>query len=124
MDSGPLDELIPIAFALCVTFIAGLAIWIQYRMRRVKLEVLKDALTTRDDLDLDTLKALVAAPYGPFADLRRGLLWLALAIAGGLFSLTLPQEARRIILGLLSFPLMVGVTFMSFHLFSIRSDRA
>lgn len=123
MDSGPLDELIPIVFAVCVSFIAGLAIWIQYRLRRTRLEVLKEALTQRDDLDLDALHALVATPYGPFADLRRGVLWLAIAISGGFFSLALPDEARKIIFGLLAFPAMIGLTFIVFYVVSVRSDR-
>ncbi|MEO1240961.1 MAG: hypothetical protein AAFX54_03550 [Pseudomonadota bacterium] len=123
MDSGPLDEMIPIAFALCVSAIVGLAIWIQYRMRRLRLEVLKEALTQRDDLDLDTLKALVATPYGRVADLRRGALWFAVALSGFLFSFALPAEAQRVILGLLAFPAMIGLTFLAFHIFRVRPDR-
>lgn len=120
MDANNFDELIPIAFAACVSALIGLALWIQYRLRRARLDVLKEALTHREDMDLQALKTLMTGVSEEFSDLRRGAIWLAVAFGGLLFALVLPPEARRVIIGLTAFPTMIGFTLLGFHIFRLR----
>lgn len=119
-----MEILVPITFMVCISGIILVALWLKHKARIATLDTLRQALNVRDDLDAQTLKSIASPSPGPTTDLRRGALLVALTLAGLLFSLAIPIEARRIIIGLLAFPSVMGLTHIGFYLFRWQSPEA
>lgn len=119
-DIGVLDELIPIAFALCITAIIVVTLWLVYRLKVARIEALRHALASRPDLDPEQLRKLVAAPSDRRSDLRRFCTSASISAAFVAFALFLPSGSRQVFFGLAAFPGMISLAYLFFFLSSAR----
>ncbi|MEL6542130.1 MAG: hypothetical protein AAFQ34_12085 [Pseudomonadota bacterium] len=87
LEANFLDEVIPIVFALVICAIVVCAQWLIFRLKRARIEAMKQALIARPDLDPDAITALFGTRQTVQSDLRRAV--IALAIGGALAGLAL-----------------------------------
>ncbi|MEO0500077.1 MAG: DUF6249 domain-containing protein [Pseudomonadota bacterium] len=121
-DAGPLDELIPIVFALVLGAIVISAQWLIYRLKRTRIDAVRDALARRTDLDPDRLAALIVKVPSPRADLRRAMLWLAFGTGLFVVGLAAPPEARRLVFGIAAVPGFVSLAYFAFFALRLQDE--
>ncbi|MEO1482565.1 MAG: DUF6249 domain-containing protein [Myxococcota bacterium] len=123
MEDDIVAKLVPIAVVTAIAAIPIVAQYFSFRRRRDTLRTVRQLLETRDDIDESLIRTLVSGRQLPFADLRRGLLFLALALAGAAFSFFIEAtEASSLLRGAAMFPLVLGLTYVAFHLFLRARD--
>lgn len=118
-----LEALLPSILVLSIV-ITLLASWLfSYLKNKHAVLVVMKLLETRPDIDIGSIKSIIHPPYHPRRDLRRGILLIGISLACILFALSMKDpEYVRSLLGLSAFPGLVGLIYMSFHLFP--KDRA
>lgn len=97
------------------------ALYLNYRGRRAVAdtirEVVEKANLSDPQLATELLRQLTARP----SDLRRGGLFLAVALAFVIMAFVLDQpEAVRPMIGVAAFPGMLGFAYLIFHYLSVR----
>lgn len=106
----PITALVVIGVVLCVYF------YLRYRGRMEVQHTVRLAVEHGKELTPELLDALRAETTpGARVDLRRGVLWLALAAAVGLMAWTV---GRSDLLGIGGFPLMLGIAYLALWCFS------
>ncbi|MEO1045564.1 MAG: hypothetical protein AAFX04_09010 [Pseudomonadota bacterium] len=98
LDVSPLDEVIPIVFALVIGAIVISAQWLIYRLKRARIEAMREALLSRTDLDPDSITALLGQRPTAQSDLRKAILWGSTCAGLLLGTLVLPVEIRSAML--------------------------
>ncbi len=123
MDANAFNILVPITLIVGVMFVIALAQYLSYRNRKRALEAVKLALTRDDIIDHKTIEAIAWHQPRRFADLRRGCLFLALAVGGVAFSFAIGDAgARNVLRGLTAFPAVIGAVYLFFHTVTSQSD--
>lgn len=125
-----IEILIPIAsFAMIITII-----WLfqhfAYRKRSEAFQTLRLAIEKGQPLTPDALDAM-ARISSPIADLRRGIVFVAIAAGFASFALIVGSGAEfrggaeftRGLMGVATFPLFIGLAFLGLHFFANESKR-
>lgn len=103
----------PIFVPVVLFFVIGSVLIAYFYFRhRARLEVQKTVRTAMErgqDLNPELLEAIGGEVIGGQWDLRKGTIWLALAVALGLMAWVL-QEPK--LLGIAAFPLMLGIAYL------------
>ncbi len=118
MDEG---ILIPIALfaAIAATLIA--AAFFSYKKRRVVYDAIKVAIEKTGQVDAALVEAIIRDKVGPYADLRKGIILIAIAGAFVILGFSVDEEeAIRPMIGVASFPGLVGLAYVAFHFFAPR----
>lgn len=97
-------------------------IWVIYssavKRRAVELETVRSIVDKTGEASPDLIKA-IGRPRGlKYADLRKGLVLLAVAVAIALFGMFVPDDegdAAQVLMGLAMFPGLVGLVYVLFH---------
>ena len=95
-----------------------IALYFRNRNRQTVFETVK-LISSRNEAIAPELIAALAQDRQPYADLRKGILFLCVAVAMVIFSLVLHEDdAIRPLIGIAAFPGLIGVAYIGFHLFA------
>ena len=118
MDEGSLIVLIVFASIAIVAFIA---FHFSYKRRTVVYDTIKIAIEKTGTADAALIEAIVRDNVGPNADLRKGIILVAVAAAFAILGLQVDEaDAVGPMLGVASFPGLVGLAYIGFHFFAPR----
>ena len=116
-----LDALIPVALVLSMAAITIAAIHYRFRTRQQVLKTLEHVLEGNPSLNVDAIKAVAKTAEPNHLDFRRGMVLLAIALAGCVLGLVVWDENGKVFLALSSFPALIGLTYLIFHAVERRS---
>lgn len=105
------------AIALVITA----SLYFNYRKRRVVYDAIQVAIEKTGSVEPALVEAIMRENVGPNADLRKGIILIAIAAAFGILGFLIPeQEALGPMLGVAAFPGFVGFAYVAFHFFAPR----
>lgn len=116
------DNWVPIIFLLMPVFIVGIVMYFGSRNRAAVLETVRTAAQSGQQLTPETIRALGMPRKAKGSDVRWGIILLAVAIAFTILGWTIhaasdEPEAFRIMLGVASFPGLVGLALIGMGVF-------
>lgn len=110
---------IPIVLFTAPAIVVSLWIYFRFRTRSALQQTVQAAIEKGQDLSPELLAQLGHPPSSPNADLRRGVISVALALAFAIFAFVLNEvDAIRPLLGLAAFPFMLGVSYLALWQFT------
>ncbi len=115
------DVLIPLVVFGSIALIAFFAFHFSYKKRLVVYDAIRVAIEKTGNADPQLIDAIVRENVGRNADLRRGILLIAIAVAFIALGYSIPEEeALGPMLGVAAFPGLIGLAFIGFHFFAPR----
>ncbi|MDZ4762752.1 MAG: DUF6249 domain-containing protein [Alphaproteobacteria bacterium] len=111
---------IPIVFFGSLVLIVWLVLMFSSRKRAEAFQTLRLAIEKGQEITPAAMDAMARLGH-PLADLRRGIVFLALALAVGALAGIVGSEepdAIRPMLGIAVFPLFLGLAFLGLHIFA------
>lgn len=115
------DILIPFIVFSSIAIIVISAFFFNYKKRRVVYDAIKVAIEKTGAVDPQLVEAIIRDNVGPYADLRKGIILIATAAAFVVLGYLVPDEdAFRPMLGVASFPGLIGLSYVAFHFFAPR----
>ena len=107
------------SFTLMVCVPMALALYFRARNRRTVFDAIKLITERGEPVAPELMEALVQDKSSPYADLRRGVVFLAIAVATGVFAVVLGEgDAIRPLLGIAAFPGLIGLAYIGLHIFA------
>ena len=107
------EVFVPIVMFLMVGFSIGMFIFFRFRARQELQLTVRAAIDSGQSLSADVLSEITAALHPKKNDLRRGMVFVAVALAFFVFGMAVDDdEASRIMSGLAAFPLFVGIAYL------------
>jgi len=109
------EELIPIVMFVVVAIVVWLVVYFRFRSKAEMQQTIRLALEKGAELSPELIGALGDPEPNRNRDLRRGVIWLALAVALLLCAFAVPDpsgDALRGILAGAAFPFAIGVGYM------------
>ena len=126
------EVFIPITFFAMVVGIVWLSQHFAVKKRVEAFQTLRLAIDKGQPLTPETLEGM-ARMRSPIADLRWGIIFIAIAVGFASFATILSwnrsadgeewQEVMRALYGIATFPLFIGVAFLGLHFFANESKR-
>ena len=117
-----IDALVPFAVFISIVTVIGLTLRYQYKIKKLKMEAIFIALKTADKIDVDIIEAIKRDESQLSKDLRRGIIFLGLALAIAVFSQSLSllrsPELSDAVLGLVAFPSAIAAVYLTFYYLS------
>ena len=108
------EILVPMSLFFSVAIIVGLFVYFRYRARSETQKTLREAIERGQEMTPEFIKLLGDPPRQPNADLRRGIVALAIGAAFALFGVLLGEEdAIRPMLAVASFPCVIGLAYLA-----------
>jgi len=120
MDEG---IVIPIVVFGSATLVFFLWIYFKYKSQLTTQQTLRLALDKNAELSPEFIKQLVDPEPPKDRDLRRGLVWLSLAVGLVLCGLAVPDESGEALRGCLAgaaFPFAIGAAFLLMYFYGAR----
>lgn len=115
------DVLIPMVVFGSLAVIVVSAFYFSYKKRTVVYDAIKVAIEKTGSVDAALVEAIIRDNVGPYADLRKGIILIAIAAGFIALGAAVPEEeALRPMLGVASFPGLVGLAYVAFHFFAPR----
>ena len=115
------DVLIPVVVFGTIAFVAYMAFHFSYKKRMVVYEAIRVAIEKTGNADPQLINAIVRENVGANADLRKGIILVAVALAFITLGYVIPEEdVFEPMLGVAAFPGLVGLAFIGFHFFAPR----
>ena len=115
------DVFVPFVVFAALASIVISAFYFSYKKRIVVYDAIKVAIEKTGSVDPALVEAIIRDNVGPYADLRKGIILIAVAAAFVVLGLCVPDdEAIRPMLGVASFPGLVGLAYVGFHFFAPR----
>ena len=114
------DILVPLALVASPTLLVAFALRQHAKIRLRALLIVQQALERGVPLDRGSIEAIANGYRSPYADLRRGALFLSVATAVVVMSTIVPADAAAVCQGLASFPGLAGLTYVGFHITKTR----
>lgn len=125
MHSNSLDVLFPISLVIGGVFMVSFSQFLSYRNRKRALVIMEEALKNNASLDHKTLETIAWAKPRPFADFRRGCLFLALALSVFIVSFSIANtELRSVLRAISMLPAVLGLTYLFFHFKTPQTNSA
>lgn len=107
----PLIVFSSLTVMVCVPL--ALALYFRTRNRRTVLDAIKLITERGEPVAPELIEALVQDKASPYADLRRGIIFLSIAIATSVFAVALGEaDAIRPLLGIAAFPGLIGLAYI------------
>ena len=92
-----------------------------YKKQRTVYDAIKVAIEKTGTADPQLVNAIIRDNIGPNADLRKGIILIAIAAAFVILGFSVDEaEAIGPMLGVASFPGLVGLAYVVFHFFAPR----
>ncbi len=115
------DVLIPFVVFGSLAVIIVSAFYFSYKKRTIVYDAIKVAIEKTGTVDAALVEAIIRDNVGPYADLRKGIILIAVAAAFILLGYSIPEEdALGPMLGVASFPGLIGAAYVAFHFFAPR----
>ena len=115
------DILVPLAVFATIAAISISSFYYGFKKRSLVFEAIKTAIEKNGTVDPQLVDAILQDNIGPYADLRKGIILLAVAGAFALLGYSIPEEdAIGPMLGVASFPGLIGLAYVAFHFFAPR----
>lgn len=109
-----------IVFASIASIVVA-AFFFNYKKRRVVYDAIKIAIEKTGSVDPALVESIMQENIGPNADLRKGIILIAVAVAFATLGYLIPEEdVIGPMLGVAAFPGFVGVAYVMFHFFAPR----
>lgn len=119
MSDNAVALVIPVSFFVCATLIYVTYLYFKHRSRLVLLQAVETSLDKTGNADPSLVKALAVTKAHPNADLRKGSMFVAIGLGITIFAHFVDeQEAIGPLLGIASFPGLVGLTYLGLHFFA------
>lgn len=118
------EELIPIVMFVVIAVIFWLIAHFKFRTRAETQQTIRLALEKGNELSPELLSQLAEPEPDGNRDLRRSLIWLALAIGLALCGYFVPDPSGHAFRGCLagaSFPLAIGIAYMIMWRYSSKN---
>ena len=113
MNEGEMALLIPMVMFMVIGIIAWGFFHFRHRGRTELQSTIRLALEKGQELSPELIDRISEPKPGKMRDLKRGLIWIAIAIGFVGLGLTIPDdEARPIMLGISVFPVAVGLAYI------------
>ena len=120
-----MDELVPISLFLTIGAVLVLAFYLKYKTRHDVQNTVRVAIERGESLSPELIETLAASISSPYADLRKGVISLALGAAGMCFAVLLGKEqAMGPLMALSAFPILVGIAYLGLWYFIGRKKIA
>lgn len=110
---------VPIILFVVIGAVAGIYIYFRYRARQEVQQTIRHAMERGQEITPELLETLGGEVAGGQRDLRKGVIWLALAIALGIMSWAVDEPE---LLGPAALPLMLGLAYLVLWRFSGRQS--
>ena len=118
-----MGELIPITMFLSTALILFAFFYYRFRANRETQSTIRQAIDKGHELTPELLSRLGQALHPKQADLRRGVIAIATGLAFAAFGFVLGEEdAVRPLLGVATFPFLIGVAYLGLWRFSKYPD--
>ena len=115
------DVLVPLIVFGSITLMVVAGFYFSHRKRLVAYEAVRVAIEKTGSADTALIQAIVQDRIGPNADIRKGIILIAVAIAFVVFGRVLGEpEAVGPMLGIAAFPGLVGAAYVVLHFFAKR----
>ena len=112
------EDLIPMVLFITIGAIFALAFYLKYKTRHDVQNTVRAAIERGESLSPELIETLAVSISSPYADLRKGVISLALGAAGMSFAALLGQEdAMGPIMALSVFPILVGIAYLGLWYF-------
>jgi len=106
---------IPIVFFICVTAVLALRYKYRLKERMGAQATIREAIDKGQELTPELVRQL-GDMQPANADLRRGMISIAVAIAVGVFAFAVGDSgAKTPLLGIAAFPLLIGIAYLILH---------
>ena len=116
-------EWIGFASVIGPTLLVGFFFWLRFRSRREMQETIRAALDKGQELSPELIDRLGEPKKPKDRDFRLGIIWVAVAAAFAIFAFAVPEEdAFRPLLGIASFPFVIGVAYLILNKFARQED--
>lgn len=115
------EILIPLIVFGSIAIIAVASFQFSYKKRRTIYDTITVAIEKTGTVDPALVEAITRDQVGPYGDLRRGIILIAIAAAFAILGIAVGEkEAMGPMLGVASFPGLVGLAYIGFHFFAPR----
>ncbi|GJL92014.1 hypothetical protein [Hyphococcus sp.] len=115
------DVFVPFVVFGALAAIIISAFFFSYKKRLVVYDAIKVAIEKTGSVDPALVEAIIRDNVGPYADLRKGIILIAVAAAFVALGAAIPEDdVFRPMLGIASFPGLVGLAYVGFHFFAPR----
>ena len=121
------EAFIPIALFIVTGVMVGLVTYFRFRSKTEMQQTIRMALEKGTELSPELIDRLGDPQPGADRDLRRGLVWLALAVGLVLCGFFVPDPSGNALRGCLAgaaFPFTIGVAFMIMWWYGKGKDQA
>lgn len=117
------EIIVPVFLFASIAAVFMAAYFFSYRKRRIVYDAIKVAIEKTGQVDAPLVEAIIQDKIGPNADLRKGILLIAVAMAFVILgALVDDADAFRPMLGVASFPGLVGLAYVAFHFLAPRES--
>jgi len=114
---------IPIVMFVSIAVVFSLWFYFKYKSRLAAQQTFRLALDKGSELSPEFMKQLVDPEPPKDRDLRRGLVWLALAVGLALCGFAVPDPSGDALRGCLAgaaFPFAIGIAFLIMYRYGAR----
>ena len=116
MSPATLDALIPIVLFVSIAAVVALFLYFKNRAKREMQKTMRAAIEKGHELTPEVIERLGSPPAAKNRDLRRGIISLAIGVGFIALGASIPEEeAVRVMLGVASFPIALGLGFLLMH---------
>jgi hypothetical protein len=107
------------SLTLMVCLPLALSLYFRARNRRNVFDAIKLITERGEPISPELIEALVQDKTSPNANLRRGVIFLSIGIATGVFAVVLGEStAIHPLLGIAAFPGLIGLAYIGLHVFA------
>ena len=115
------EILVPLGLFLLIGTIVFMVVYFRFRRQQDLQLTLRESLSSGQSLSPESIEQLVAAMNPAKSDLRRGMLWVAVALGAFVFSFVIhDDEVVGPLAGIAAIPFFVGVAYLI--LWRLRGD--
>lgn len=116
MDIHVAQTIVPVVLFLSIAIVVILFLYFRSRARREMQLTLRAAIDKGQELTPEVIERLGTPPAAANRDLRRGIISLAIGFGFIALGVAIPEEdALRPMLGVASFPVLLGFGFLLMH---------
>jgi hypothetical protein len=119
------EDLIPIVLFITIGGVFACAFYLKYKARHDVQTTVRAAIDRGESLSPELIETLAVSISSPYADLRKGVISLALGAAGMAFAALLGEEdAMGPLMGMSVFPILIGLAYLGLWFFIGRTKVA
>lgn len=120
-DGALVGILVPFTVFLFTSLVLIAVFYFNHKNRRTIYDAITTVAEKTGNVDAELVRAITNDKVGPNADLRRGVILIAIAAAFVLLGFSVGDaEATGPMAGVAAFPGLVGIAYILFHFFAPR----